>query len=186
VKLALGGAKHVTGLDIRPSILEQAMAYAKKCNSDSICSFTTDLSGCFDIIISQDAFEHYENPETVIEAMKKYLSPQGEIWISFGPPWLHPKGSHLPSLFPWAHLVFSEKSLLRWRADFKSDGATVFSEIEGGLNKMTLARFKRIVKNSGLKVSYYNEIPIRAFAGFAACLPKEFITSVVIAKLKAN
>jgi hypothetical protein len=31
-------------------------------------------------------------------------------------------------------LIFMEKALLRWRADWHTDGATRFSKIDGGLN----------------------------------------------------
>ena len=40
---------------------------------------------------------------------------------SFGPPWYHPLGGHIFSVFPWAHLVFSEKVLLRWRKKFRPE-----------------------------------------------------------------
>ncbi|MEO2048075.1 MAG: methyltransferase domain-containing protein [Pirellulales bacterium] len=186
VTIALNDARHVTGIDIRQSVLDEARAFAKKCCVERCCTFTTEISGLFDIIISQDAFEHYENPEAVLGIMKKHLAPQGEIWISFGPPWFHPRGAHLPSLFPWAHLVFSEKALMRWRADFKTDGATVFSEVEGGLNKMTLFRFIRMIKESGLVEVYRKAVPIRVLARYKSIFPKEFITSVVIEKLKAK
>jgi hypothetical protein len=54
-------------------------------------------------------------------------------------------GGHLFSVFPWAHLIFSEQALIRWRSDFKSDGATRFSEVAGGLNQMTIRRFERLI-----------------------------------------
>lgn len=74
--------------------------------------------------------------------MSALLEPKGEVIASFGPTWYHPLGGHLFSVFPWAHLLFSEKALLRWRSDFKTDGATHFGEVAGGLNQMTVDRFE--------------------------------------------
>ena len=71
----------------------------------------------------------------------------GEIWISFAWSWYHPYGGHLFSIFPWAHLVFSEECLIRWRANFKDDGATRFSEVSGGLNQITIAQFEKLILN---------------------------------------
>jgi hypothetical protein len=36
-----------------------------------------------------------------------------------------------------AHLIFKERALIRWRAGFKTDGATRFGEVAAGLNQMT-------------------------------------------------
>jgi hypothetical protein len=70
--------------------------------------------------------------------------------ISFGPTWHHPYGGHLFSVFPWAHLIFSEKALTRWRSDLRDDGATRFGEVAGGLNQMTIRRFEELVADSRL------------------------------------
>ena len=56
------------------------------------------------------------------------VADSGQVHISFGPPWCHPLGGHLFSVFPWAHLLFTEHALLQWRAGFKHDGATRFGE----------------------------------------------------------
>ncbi len=52
--------------------------------------------------------------------MNTLLQPAGEVLVSFGPTWYHPLGGHLFSVFPWAHLIFSEKALIRWRSTFKT------------------------------------------------------------------
>ncbi len=71
--------------------------------------------------------------------MASLLKPSGFALVEFGYTWFHPYGGHLFSVFPWAHLIFTEKSLIRWRSDFKTDGATRFQEVAGGLNQMTIA-----------------------------------------------
>ena len=53
--------------------------------------------------------------------------------------WYHPLGGHIYSVFPFSHLLFSERALVQWQALHKSDGATTIAE--SGLNKMTIRRF---------------------------------------------
>jgi hypothetical protein len=82
------------------------------------------------------------------------LKPGGHLPMSFEPPWYSPVGAHLRSIcaWPWLQLFFSEEALLRARARFRSDGAKRFSEIEGGLNQMSVSRFERLSKNSGFRI----------------------------------
>ena len=48
------------------------------------------------------------------------------------------------------NLLFSEKALLTLRSHFRPDRPQRFENIEGGLNKMTIAKFERILRESGL------------------------------------
>jgi hypothetical protein len=86
-------------------------------------------------------------------------------------------------VFPSAHLIFTEKSLIRWRSDFKSDGATRLCEAEGGLNQMTIRRFRSIVAESGFKLAEFEPIPIRKLRIFANLMTREFTTAIVRCKL---
>jgi hypothetical protein len=53
----------------------------------------------------------------ILEIMYGLLKPDGRVMLCFGPIWYHPLGGHLFSVFPWAHLVFSEAALIQWRLD---------------------------------------------------------------------
>ena len=101
----------------------------------------------------------------------------------FWPTWYHPLGGHLFSVFPWAHLVFTEASLIRWRSDFKTDGATRFCEAEGGLNQMTIRRFRSIVAESDFKFAEFEPVPIRKLRIIANRVTREFTTAIVRCKL---
>ena len=107
------------------------------------------------------------------------LVPRGRVLTSFGPTWYHPYGGHLFSVFPWAHLLFSEAALIRWRSDIRSDGATRFSEVEGGLNQMSIARFEALVTRSRFIVRRLDAIPIRRKKMLGTRLTREFTTSIV-------
>jgi hypothetical protein len=86
-------------------------------------------------------------------------------------------------VFPWAHLLFTESALVRWRAEFNNDGATRFSEITGGLNKMTIANFRRLVWQSGFRFETFETIPIRAARLLCNPLTRELFTSLVRCRL---
>jgi SAM-dependent methyltransferase len=181
--LARAGARRVIGLDILEKSLQKASKNAEKEGFGSICKFTTSTSERADVIVSLDAFEHFSDPAAILETMHGLLKPGGVVMTSFGPTWYHPLGGHLFSVFPWAHLVFSESALVRWRAHLRSDKATRFSEVEGGLNQMTIARFERLVRASRFKLENLETVPIRALRRVHCRLTREFTTSVVRARL---
>jgi hypothetical protein len=54
-----------------------------------------------------------------------------------------------------AHLVFPEEVIMDERRRFRPDRARTFGEVPGGLNKMTLERFERIIDSSGLETVYF-------------------------------
>jgi hypothetical protein len=115
--------------------------------------------------------------------MASLLKPGGSLYASFGPTWYHPLGGHLFSVFPWAHLLFSEKALIRWRSDIRSDGATRFGEVEGGLNQMTIARFEKLAKQSPFVIDFLEAVPIRRLRLLHNRFTREFTTAIVRCKL---
>ena len=179
IEIAQHDAGLVVGVDIRQKLLDVATSEARAAGVADRCSFGTHTYGKFDVIFSVDGFEHYQDPGKVLRQFHSLLLPGGRVYIAFGPPWLHPLGGHLFSVFPWAHLIFTEEALLRWRADFKSDGARRFHEVEGGLNQMTLRRFRQLVADSGFEVESLEPMPIKRFRRLFNPLTQEFLTSVV-------
>lgn len=113
-----------------------------------------DDEGKFDFVVSLDALEHYGDPEAVVSVMRGLLRKGGRLLLSFGPPWYSPYGAHLQfmSRVPWIHLFFSEAALMDMRARYRKDGAHHYSEVEGGLNQMTIARFEQLMIRAGFRV----------------------------------
>jgi SAM-dependent methyltransferase len=177
------GARKVIGLDIRKNVLDIAAARCRAEGLDDRCEFVTSTGIPADVIVSLDAFEHFGEPAEILANMYSLLKPGGIVITSFGPTWYHPLGGHLFSVFPWAHLVFSEKALIRWRSHVRSDGATRFSEVEGGLNQMTIGRFERLVSASRFRVESIETVPIRRLRPVHCRLTREFTTATVRAKL---
>jgi SAM-dependent methyltransferase len=181
--LARHGARKVIGLDILRNALDKATSNAAAAGLADCCEFSTSTDTKADVIVSLDAFEHFGDPAAILQTMHNLLKPDGCVMASFGPTWYHPLGGHLFSVFPWAHLLFSEASLIRWREDIRSDGATRFSEVEGGLNQMTIARFERLVAASPFRIEALEAVPIRRLSPIHGRLTREFTTAIVRTKL---
>jgi SAM-dependent methyltransferase len=184
VAMALAGAAQVTGLDIQEPRLALARRRAQVLGVAERCTFATHSNSRADLIVSKDAFEHFGDPGAILHLMAGLLKPQGEVYATFGPTWLHPFGGHLFSVFPWSHLLFTEAAQLRWRSRFKDDGATRFSEVEGGLNQLTIAQFERLVAASPLRVVALELVPIRGLKLLTARPWREFGTALVRARLR--
>ncbi len=183
VELGLLGAKRVIGIDIREDLLQLARQKALAAGVSKICDFASSTNALADIVVSIDAFEHFGDPLGVLQTIDRLLEPRGEVIASFGPTWYHPRGGHLFSVFPWAHLLFSEKALIRWRSDFKTDGATRFSEVAGGLNQMTIRRFKNLIRKSPFKLAALELVPIRKLRPLHNRWTCEFTTALVRCRL---
>ncbi|MGA7412595.1 MAG: methyltransferase domain-containing protein [Bryobacteraceae bacterium] len=183
IEMAERGAKRVIGVDIREDVLQTARQKAANAGVQNICVFASSTNELADIVISVDAFEHFGDPAGILRIMNSLLKSAGEVLVSFGPTWYHPLGGHLFSVFPWAHLIFSEKALIRWRSGFKTDGATRFREVAGGLNQITIAKFEELVAGSPLRLASLELVPIEKLRLLHNRLTREFTTSVVRCRL---
>jgi len=182
-EVAERGARKVIGIDIREHALTKARQTAAARGVADRCIFGYQTDEKADVILSLDAFEHFDDPAAILRVMRKLVKDEGCLIAAFGPTWYHPLGGHLFSPFPWAHLLFTEKSLIRWRSDFKTDGATRFCEAEGGLNQMTIRRFKALVDESDFEFEEFETVPVRRVPRLANRLTQEFTTAIVRCKL---
>jgi SAM-dependent methyltransferase len=179
VEMAQHGAGHVIGIDIREDRLAMAERLAQEAGVEDRCEFVARTDKAADLAVSIDAFEHFDDPAGILRIIRDMMRPGGRFVVSFGPSWYHPYGGHFFSVFPWSHLMFSERAQIRWRAEFKNDGATRFTEVQGGLNLMTIAWFERLVAESGLVIERLRLVPIRKFRWFHNRRTREFTTALV-------
>ena len=187
IDIAHAGAKRVIGVDIRENALAKARENARAAGVDHMCEFTSTTNRKVDVIVSMDSFEHFDDPAGILRLMASLLEPGGYVAVSFGPTWYHPYGGHLFSVFPWAHLVFSEDALCDWRSAFRSDGARKFREVEGGLNQMTIRRFEDVVAQSPFRIDWLECVPMRHFRRAPWLhnrLTREFTTAIVRCQLR--
>jgi SAM-dependent methyltransferase len=182
-ELARKYAARVVGLDSHPGYLAAARARYPA------VTFTNQLhEETFDVIVSQDAMEHFDDPQGALALMRNVLRPGAKVLMHFGPPWYAPYGAHANFFcpVPWLQLWFSEKTVLTVRRRYRQDGARRYEEVEGGLNQMSLAKFERIVKNSGLEVERLKYTGVKQLH-FLTKIPgiREFMTNVVTVVLRA-
>jgi ubiquinone/menaquinone biosynthesis C-methylase UbiE len=178
------GAERVTGVDIVPAYEREAMQLASKLgysrNFNFICASAEQLpfpDNTFDTIIMSDAMEHVSAPEAVLSEMLRLVRPDGHIFINF-PPYGHPYGAHMSDVInmPWVHFLFPEKALIeayRTLAGGLPDGKERINlrittdkygrDHIGYINRMTVSRFCRILRDMKIKPQYYAEIPLRGF-----------------------
>lgn len=183
IDMAQHGVRRVIGLDIREEPLTWARESAKKAGLEKSCVFTTQTEEKVDVVVSLDAFEHFADPLAMLKVMRRLLNDDGYVLTCFGPTWYHPLGGHGFSIFPWAHLVFSESVLMRWYREDSNRPVFRFEEVTGGLNKLTLRRFLQIVAQSDFRIETFEAVPIRKLKPIANRLTREFTTAVVKCKL---
>ena len=117
----------------------------------------TDLPAKFDLIILKDVIEHIPEQEKFIPHLKQFLKPDGIVFFGF-PPWHMPFGGHqqiahskLLSALPYYHLLPRSiyKSILK---TFNEAEGTVNGLIEIKDTGISINRFERIMRNSGMKI----------------------------------
>lgn len=148
--LARRYSAQVVGVDVNPRALGKAI----NAHGD-VARFADRVSPTelFDVVISQNAMEHFSDPVDILGQMIRALRPGGVILMTFGPPWYAPYGAHLMHFckLPWVHLLFPERAIMNVIAKFRGDAKVNCFE-DMGMNRMTLRKFARIVSDSGLVV----------------------------------
>lgn len=160
VALAKRGAHLVVGLETNPRAIretrENIVRHAVEDKVEIVDTFDDRLRERFDIVICKDSMEHFGDPAGTLMAMDSALKPHGILYLTFGPPWFAPYGSHMHffTRVPYVNLFFPERTVMNVRARFRSDGARRYEEVESGLNRMTVRKFERIIGASGMHLRF--------------------------------
>ena len=178
------GARQVVGLELnqdnvgRATTRMQARRAADEAahrvrfvHGDATCMPFTTAS--FDLIVSNNTFEHIIPPGAALAECARVLRPGGRAYLRF-PPYWSAWGSHLYRWikFPWCHVLFSEPTLIsavnrieaRRRlndlyppfARLDLHGQTRFTHV----NRLTMAQFERLVARLPLRVVGLRLLPI--------------------------
>lgn len=119
--------------------------------------FLERFRGAFDIIILKDVIEHVPNQESFVPYLKNFLRPGGQIFFGF-PPWYMPFGGHQQicktkwvSKIPYYHILprFIYKGIVKLAGE---NEITINELMEIKDTQITIERFERIVRASGMKV----------------------------------
>ncbi len=188
---ALNGAERVVGIDIEEGFVKESEAFAKKMHANNVEFIVADAgkmpfkNEAFDVCVMNDVFEHLSEPEKVLKETFRVLKKGGKVFIN-SPPYFHPYGAHLSDLIgiPYVHILFPESVLIKAYKELakntKSYSKRVnlrFGVVNGRetityINRMTVRRFERIMKNENpFKTKLYKLIPLKKSLSFLLRVP---------------
>jgi SAM-dependent methyltransferase len=181
----------VVGIDTNSKTLKKAAenARARDISSERLQfaeAIQADFRNSFDVVISQNSFEHFADPVGILDDMGRLLNDSGIILLTFGPPWLAPYGSHMQFFckVPWVNVLFPEEVVMNVRNRFRGDGAKQYQDVESGLNRMTVRKFESIVSSCNLKIRSCNYECVKGLDGLARLpLLREFFINHISAVL---
>ena len=147
-------------IDLAKEFLEKELAEGKVellCQNIYDADFLARFKGKFDVIILKDVIEHVPEQEKFVPYLKNFLKPGGQIFFGF-PPWYMPFGGHQQvcrkkwaSVLPYYHIL--PRPLYRGILKMAGEDKVVIDELmEIKDTQITIERFERIVKASGLNV----------------------------------
>ncbi len=158
-----------TGVDLAPERIDLANGFLSSYVADGKANillkniydddFLQQYKGAFDIIILKDVIEHVPDQEAFVPYLKNFLRPGGQIFFGF-PPWYMPFGGHQQicrtkwvSKIPWYHILPRPlyKGVLKMAGEHE---ITIKELMEIKDTQITIERFERIVKASGMKILY--------------------------------
>lgn len=165
IAAALAGARLAVGVDKNDLSVRLGEAGAARMGVAGRVRFTNDFVSALgtdwaDVVLSQNSFEHFENPASILAQAYAALRPGGQFYVTFGPPWWHPFGVHHMFMIkaPWAHVLFSERTILRVRQLYRPDHPTCWREVS--LNQMTIKKLLTLIRNSGFSLTSLAFTPI--------------------------
>jgi SAM-dependent methyltransferase len=188
VELAEHGAHHVVGVENYPRWFARATERIAARGLSDRCTVVKEWTGpaaAADVIVCLDSFEHFQDPAEILFTMDRLLKPGGSVYVAFGPPWYHPYGGHLFSVFPYAHFIFSEHAMVTWRSMLPGKEPKT-SLLDAGINKMSVKRFERLVEASPFRFASFEAVPIRRLRWLACRGWREFTTSIVRCRLESR
>ncbi len=111
-----------------------------------------------DMVVSDATFEHIHAIDLTLHEIARVLRPGGWLFAKFSPTWLTYNGPHLIKCIPipWAHLVFSEQTLLNVLHYYEQRDVFPASYIREKIidfqrmGRLTRKKFRQSAQTSGL------------------------------------
>jgi len=82
-------------------------------------------------------------------------------------------------VFPWSYKLLSEQALCRWHNAVQQTHLLRFEEADGGLNRMTIARFQALARLSPFRRVSITLVPIRKLRRFHHRITRELTTAAI-------
>jgi len=178
--------RDVTGVDLPRDIFRES--WQQLTAAYPTLRLTTETpTRTFDVVYSCSSFEHFSDPAYILGLMQNLVRPGGKLVITFAEPWYSPHGHHMDGMtrLPWVNLLFREADVMAVRSMYHDDGARHYEAVEGGLNRMTVARFERLMQDSGMRVQSLRLLAVRGLP-LVTSIPviRELLTSACSAVLE--
>ena len=164
----------ICGADISVPVIQEAQSYLKSLQIPAAfvgadASALPFADATFDIVISDDGFDHFKQTRKVIAEISRVLKPDGVAFISFVP-YYSRECSHMNEYLrvPWHHVLFSKKAIkqaLELVADddakqesydlskYRSSVEGVFNTFVNHLSRLSVRRFAEELKlTEGLRL----------------------------------
>jgi ubiquinone/menaquinone biosynthesis C-methylase UbiE len=155
-----------TGIDINKSSIKTACEFAREHKKDIDFLVADGLClpfkrNSFDLVISNDVFEHIKNPKKSFIEMERVVKKGGHLCINFGPLWRSPFGGHLwlKEFFgaPWIHLFFPAEIIKNMLITFGKYTEKEYEQIRH-LSRITVPEFEAMLKQKGFKILHFELI----------------------------
>ena len=191
IAIFLLGAAEVNGIDIRINTLKNSEIIDRypAAKIDFKIMDATKMAypdEYFDAVVTCESMEHFQDPYLVLKESLRVLKKGGVIFVSSSV-WSHPWGAHMQffTRLPWVQFLFSEKTIMNVRRRYRNDGAKKFTEVSGGLNKIGITEFKKVIKDLDLTTVYIKLNPVKKLT-FLIKIPliNELFTNLFIAIVK--
>lgn len=182
LEAAAHGARRVVGFDpFQPS-----MDAARTSLANLTASWARNVSfvhgkieaigdEAFDVIISEDAFEHVMDVRGLLEELHRHLAPGGRVYIGFGPLYHAPNGDHgwlravLPGggwfPWPWGHLYLRDYA---FRKLSQQHGQPVIATHDWpylDLNQHTIDDYRGLFVKSGFRIASLRTNSVHSLKG---------------------
>lgn len=174
--MAAVGARSVVGIDLNTKHLEIARRFAKLVSARYAPNYELPVTFMemsadrmsfpdeqFDLVLADNVFEHFTDPEAVMKDSYRVLRPGGGLVVPIFSSILSKYGLHLKHglKLPWAHLFFSERTIIRAMCRLAEADPKVFELYPGLKGNPQRVRDLRPYKD-------LNDITFRAFKAMAA------------------
>jgi ubiquinone/menaquinone biosynthesis C-methylase UbiE len=184
--MAAVGARSVVGIDLNTKHLQFAREFAKKVSArygpdyslpiDFVEMSADRLSfpdAQFDLVLAENAFEHFSDPEAVMREVYRVLRPGGGLLVPVFTSILSKHGLHLKHglKMPWANIFFSERTIIRAMNRLAKANPKLYELYPGlannprrvrdlrrygDLNDMTFRQFKELTARVGFRLKSFS------------------------------
>ena len=189
-------SRETVGIDIGRDYVREAYRSAKNRDIPKVDFVTGDAgqlpfrAGSFDLVISNDAFEHLKDWRSTLREIERILKDRGVACLSFGPLWFSAFGSHMDfgEFFspPWSHLMFSEENIKGVLYALGKIKDTDLNEplYMHHLNHITSQEFEQSIRSTEFSVLFFRLFTVPPFNLFLRTPFREFFTTQVAVVLQ--